>query len=117
MVLRLIERGEVVEIGLDLRAIGDLETDRAKQLLDALQRSGRGVQPAASEAAARKRHVERLFGELRVEPGGSERLATRDKRGLDTLFRGVDARTHLAPRLRRKLGEALHRVGERAGLA
>ena len=117
MVLRLIERGEVVEIGLDLGTIGDLETDRAEQLLDALQGAHRRVQSAASEAAAGKRHIERLFGELRIQLGGRERFATRGKRPLDTLFRGVDARTHLAPRLRRKLGEALHRVGERAGLA
>src|SRR6266851_2119415 len=114
MVLRLVERGEVVEIGLDLWTVGDLETDRAEQLFDALQGAHRGVQSAPREATPGKRHIERLFGELRIQLGGRERFATRDKRGLNTVFGGVDARTCLAPRLRRKLGEALHRVGERA---
>ena len=36
MVLRHVERGEVVEVVLDLRAVGDLEAERAEQRLDAL---------------------------------------------------------------------------------
>src|SRR2546426_4220783 len=117
MVLRLIERGEVVEIGLDLGTVGHLETDRAKQLLHALKGARRGVQSAACEATPGKRHIERLSGELGVELGGRERFAAGDTRRLDTVFGGVDACALLAPGLRRKPGEALHRLGERAGLA
>src|SRR5207244_3535055 len=39
VVLRLIERSEVVEVGLDLRTVRHVEPDRAKALLDAPERA------------------------------------------------------------------------------
>jgi hypothetical protein len=38
VIFRRVQRGEVLEIGFDFRAVGDLEADRAEQRLDALQR-------------------------------------------------------------------------------
>ena len=35
MILRRVERGEIVEIVLDLRAVGDREAQRMEQRLDA----------------------------------------------------------------------------------
>ena len=53
MVLRVVERGEVVPVGLDLRAVGDLEADRAPDRLDALPGADHRVDAAAAAAARR----------------------------------------------------------------
>jgi hypothetical protein len=37
MILRRVQRGEVVPVGFDLRAVGDVKSDGAKQLLDAIE--------------------------------------------------------------------------------
>src|SRR5581483_5894893 len=111
------ERGEVVEIVLDLRAVGDLEADRAEQPLHALERARRRVQSAATEAASGQRHVERLLGEARIELRARDRLAPLGERPLYPVFGGVDARPGLAARLRLELAEALQRLGEDPALA
>ena len=80
MVLRLVERGEVVEVGLDLRAVGDVEAERAEDRLDALERARDRMQAADAAAAAGQRDVERLLRELRVELRVGERLAARVER-------------------------------------
>ncbi len=67
VVRRLIERSEVVEVGLDLGAVRNIEPDRTKQLLDALERARRGMQAAACKAAPWQSHVQRLFREARIE--------------------------------------------------
>src|SRR5438105_12141187 len=54
VVLRLIKRSEVVEVGLDLGAVRYVEPDRAKKLLDSLERARRRMQAAAGKAAPRQ---------------------------------------------------------------
>src|SRR5712691_1696384 len=83
VVLRLIERSEVVEVGLDLGTVRDVEPDRAKKLLDAFERARRGVQSTAGKAAPRQSHVQRLFRQLRIELNGGQRLASGGERSLD----------------------------------
>ena len=67
MVLRVVERGEVVPVVLDLGTVGDVEAERAEERLDALQRARDRMQAADCRAAAGQRDVERLGGELRAE--------------------------------------------------
>src|SRR2546422_3810881 len=57
VVLGLIERSEVVEVGLDLGTVRYVESDRAEELFDALDRPRRGMQAAAGKAAPRQSHV------------------------------------------------------------
>src|SRR6266581_3655200 len=112
VVLRLIERSEVVEVGLDLGTVRHVEPDRAKKLLDALERACRRVQAAADWAVPRQSHVQRLFGEPRIELGAGQRLAAGSERRLDPVLGGIDARPGFAAGPGCKLGEALHRPRE-----
>ena len=83
MVLRHVERREVVEVVLDLRTVGDVEAERAEQRLDALQRARDRMQRSGVDAAPRQRDVERIGRELRREPRLGERLAPGGERGLE----------------------------------
>ena len=74
MVLRRVERGEVVEVVLDLGTVGDGEAERAEQRLDAFQRARERMQAAAAATAAGQRDVERFGGELRRELRVRERV-------------------------------------------
>src|SRR5882672_6125033 len=85
VILGLVERGEVVPVGLYLGTVGDVETDRAEDGLDALPGTDDGMDAARAAAAARKRHVERLLGEARVELRRLERFPARDERRLDAI--------------------------------
>src|SRR5262249_57714320 len=94
--LGLVERGEVVPVGLDVRSVGDVESDRAEDRLDALPGSDNRVDAPRAPSAAGKRYVEGFFGEAGVELGGFQRLATGREGRLDAVFRSVDARAGLA---------------------
>ncbi|MNC90475.1 hypothetical protein D3C83_65770 [compost metagenome] len=67
MVLRVVQRGEVGPVGLDLGAVGDVEADRSEDLLDAPPGAADRVHAAAAAAAARQGDVERLLGETGFE--------------------------------------------------
>src|SRR5258707_1258360 len=54
MVLWLIERREIVPIGLDLRAIGKVESNRTKDRFNALPGADNGMDSAATAAAPGK---------------------------------------------------------------
>ena len=90
MVLRAVERGEVEPVVLDLRTVGDLEADRAPDLLDALPGADHRMDAAAAAAAAGQRDVERLLGEARGELGVRQLAAPRLERRLDLLLGGVE---------------------------
>jgi hypothetical protein len=47
MIFGRVQRGEILEVGLDLGAVGDLEADRAEQAFDAFERPGDRMQTAA----------------------------------------------------------------------
>src|SRR4029434_6320456 len=102
---------------LDLGTVGDLEAERAEQGLDALERAGDGMEPAARAAAAGKGDVDRIGGELARELRVGERVATARERGLELSFGGVDRRACRGPFAGRQLAQRLEQIGERAGLA
>src|SRR2546421_3015338 len=89
MVLWIVERGEVVPVGLDLRPLGDVEAKRAPDGLDSLPGAHDRMDAAASATAAGKRDVERFLGRARRELPFGERGAPRFERCFDALFRGV----------------------------
>ena len=117
MVRRHVERGEVVEVVLDLGTVGDFEAERAEQRLDPLDRARDRMQAAGAAAAAGQRDVDRVAGKLPGELRVGECVATLGERFLDERLDMVDARAG-----RRALGSAqfcerFHVLGNLARLA
>ncbi len=117
MVLRIVERGEVVPVGFDFGAVGDVEADRAEYRLDALLGAGERMQAPAARAAPRERDVERLLRQPRIELPLRQRVAPLGERGLELVLRRIDAAAGLAPRFRRKFAQPLEQIGQHSGLA
>jgi len=117
MVFRHVERGEIVEIVLDLGSVGDGEAERAEQRLTALQRARQRMQAADAAAAAGQRYVERFCRKLRGELRVRERRAARGQRLFERRFGRIDARAGGGALGRRELAESLQLLGERPGLA
>src|SRR5260221_1013875 len=111
------QRGEDVVVALDLGAVGDGKSHRAKELLDLFLRARDRVQPARAGAAARQRDVDRLGVELAVELAREDRLAARLHQRLDFGLGAVDRRTRLRTLLGGQPAQALEQLRERARLA
>ena len=111
VVLRNVERLEVVVVGLDLRAFGHREAHAEEDLLDLFEHLGQRVELAERRGPAGHRHVELFERELLVEQG-------RLDRGGALLDERLDARTHLVgelPDLRALLGRELAHLLEDDG--
>src|SRR5450755_84484 len=93
VVFRRVERGEVVEVVLDFRSLGNGEAKRVEQRLDAIDRAGNRVQCADRGAASGKRNVERFRGKLRAELGVGDLVAAAAERRFELGFCLVDARS------------------------
>lgn len=117
VVFRRIQRSEIVEVVLDLGAVGDIETDRTEERFDALDRARHRMQAARRQAPARQRDVERLRLELRLQRGMTKRLAPRIERRLDPLLGAVYGGTRRLACLRIELAQPLQQLGNRAALA
>jgi len=117
MVLRIVERREVEPVGLDLRAIGDVEADRAEYRLGALPSARNRMHAATPPAAARQRDIQRFFGKARVQLGVGKRGAARVQRGFDRGLRSVDRGAARLLLCRRQSAERLQQRGELAPLA
>ncbi|MNN14232.1 hypothetical protein D3C81_1272890 [compost metagenome] len=117
MVVRVVQRGEVHPVGFDLGAVGDVEADRAEDLLDTLPGAHHRVQAAAADRAARQRDVDGLGGQARIHQRVGQRLAARLQRGFHLLLDLVDACAFALAGFRVELAEALEQFGQRAGLA
>src|SRR5262249_59413340 len=109
MILGAIERGEVVPVVLDLRTVGDLEADRAPDLLDALPGADDRMHAAAARAAGGERDVERLLGQARAELLVRELSAPSFQGLFNLLLGGVEPRPErLALFLGKRLERRLH---------
>src|SRR5690606_17571472 len=117
MVLRLIQRSEVVPVGFDFGAVGHIEADGTEDFLHAYPSTHDRMDAAASAPAPGQRDIERFFGQTRIKRGLRDGLPTRGQRGLDTGFGVVDAGARSLALLGRQLAEAFELFGERAGLA
>ncbi|MNC85924.1 hypothetical protein D3C83_15460 [compost metagenome] len=122
MVLRVVERGEVVPVGFYFRPVGDVEAERAPDRLDPLPGADHRVDAAAPPAAAGERDVERLLGEPRGELRVGKLGAPRLERRLDRLLGLVEPRPEGLSLFRRKRLETplqrrqLSRLAEEARL-
>ena len=92
VVLRDIERLEVVEIVFDFGAVGHIEAHAVKEFDHALQGQGNRMQAAALLTAAGQSNVECLGGQLRLQFGGVKRIAFFVIGRLKTVFAFVDVR-------------------------
>ena len=90
MIFGGVQRGEVLEIGFNLRPVCDLETNRSEQCLDPFQRTGNWVQSTFSFAASRQGYIKGFLCQAIFKRLASEVLASRVERGLDGFFRFVD---------------------------
>jgi len=116
MVRRLIERREVVEVGLDLGAVRTSNRSsetaarcaRACVSRDASRRAQGPPGRVTSSASPASR---------RIELGGAQRLAAGGERGFDLVFRFVETRTGITTLVGRELGELLPRLAQYARLS
>ena len=117
MVLGIVERGEAVPVRLDLGAVGDVETHRAKNRFDALERARHRMQRTRTALAPGQAHIETLFLQLGGEFGIGELLTPIGKRALDALLGIVDLRAPCTLVFGREKGQRLHLVRQTASLA
>src|SRR5579864_9038246 len=112
MILRDIERGEIVEVVLDLRSRGNVEPGATEQGLDPKARARHRVQPSRLLSPARKGHIDATLVELALDVCAPELRATRLECALQLLLRFVDARTGRRPLAGRNRAERLELLGE-----
>jgi hypothetical protein len=106
-----------VPVALDLGAVGHVEAHAGEDLLDALQRQLTGCRPPGSRTRPGQRDVQRLGLQLRFEFGVGQRLAPLGQRRLDRLLGLVDGGAARLLLLDGERGQALHQLGDAAGLA
>ena len=114
---RVVQRGEVEPVVLDLRAVAHVEAHAAEDLLDALPRQADGVQPALPARAAGQRHVQCLGLQLALQLGIGQRLAARVEGRFDGLLGLVDGGATGLLLVHAQGGHAFHQLGHAAGLA
>jgi hypothetical protein len=90
MILRIVQRCEVVPIVLDLRPIGHIEADRTEDLLDADPGAHDRVNAATAASPPRQRDVDRLVGEALVQLIGGELAPARLEQSFDHFLRAID---------------------------
>src|SRR5215470_11342273 len=100
---RDVQRVEVVEVGLDLRAVLDLVAHRDEDVFDLLPQQRDRMKVAPPYAASGQRYVNALFGQLLgFAPGGETGLQLFDL-GLDVIFQLVEPLSGGATLFRRKI--------------
>jgi hypothetical protein len=113
MVGRGVQRVEAVELGLDLRAVGDGEADLAQDPAHLLAHEGERVVRARAEIRRRQRGVHggpELRGQLRVRDAG--------QRGIEVVLQlGLGLVDQLADDGALVLGHAAHLFHQRGELA
>ena len=111
---RDVERGEIVEIVLDVGAFGDRKAHLAEDRDAFVGGLADRVQMAGRARAHRQGDVERLGGEPRLQCGIIEfRLARLERRG-DRVLDLIQRLTGGAARLRFECAQTLHALGDRA---
>ena len=117
MVLGLVQRGEVVPVGFDLRPIGDVKSRRAENAFDALPGTYHRVNATAAAASPRQRYVQGFLRQTGIERLCLNGIAARGKSRLDLLLCLIDQRTDARPFPCGEPAETFQLFGERAGLA
>jgi hypothetical protein len=117
MVRREVQRLEIVEVVLDLRAIGELVAEATEDLGDALQRAADRMHAAAGGIATGQGDIDGFAGQARIQRGIVQRGLARGQRRGDRIARAVD---RLARGLALVAGQGTERLqlrGDAAALA
>ncbi len=117
MVRRVVERGEVVVVELDLRSLRDLIAEPREHLDDLVDDLVQHVLPAERALPARKGDVDRLRGHPALERDAFEHGALLVERGLDRDAHLVGDAPDLGPLLGGERSQTSQHRGERALLA
>ncbi|OIQ75894.1 hypothetical protein GALL_424370 [mine drainage metagenome] len=117
VILRYVQGGEIVEIGLDFGAFGHFETDGVKQFLDTLQGQRHRMQAALGPAAAGQCHVQGFARQLQRLLGGQKSLPPGLQGLFDALLDHVDGSSRSRTLLVRELAQAFEQIGQCAALA
>src|SRR5688572_6816130 len=109
----MVERREVVVVELDLRALGDLETEPEEDVLDLAPRLGDQVQPAGlARRVAGQRHVDAILGQTCVQLSVLELAGATADQLLELLPHGVRGLADPSALLRRQVTDRAQRRGE-----
>ena len=117
MFRRHVESVEVVEVVLDVRALGHGEAEVTEDLDDLFPDLVDGVDGALQFAAHRQRHVNRLAGETFVQRLVGQRCLAGGDRLRHLVLEQVEGRAEALALLGRHGAQALHLLGDRALLA
>ncbi len=112
VILRDIQRLEIMEVVLDLRPRGYLESGLREDALDAQPRPGDGMNAAGFLAAPRQGHIDGAPGEVLLEPSLLEADSMHFQGCLDRRLRIVDALARRGTLGRREPSQALELLGE-----
>ena len=105
-----VERLEVVEVVLDLRAFRDAESRPAEDCLDSQARARHRMKAADRLSAARQRHVDCAAAELTLERDSVELRAPRIEGSRDAVLRLVDRGACALALIGRKASETLQQL-------
>ena len=119
MLRRNVERGEIVEVGLDVGAFGDGETHIGEDLGDLVCDLAHRVDAALGERAFAHRQgdIGALTREPRAQRRAAKRLALGFQRLSDALFELIDRLPEALALFRRYAPERLHQLRDAALLA
>ena len=93
VILGRVQGSEILEVGLDFRAVGDFKADGMEQRFDALQRARHRMQATTGLATSGQGEIDRLFGQTCFQCLTAERLATAVERAFDGFLGTVDGGT------------------------
>ena len=116
---RNVERGEIVEVGLDVGALGDREAHIGEDFRDLVGDLAHGMDAPLGERAFAhgERHVGALVRELLGGRGTRQFLPPRFERFADRCLQAVDDLAVSLAFIGGKRAERLHQLGDAAFLA
>jgi len=117
MVFGGVQGREVKPVGLDLRALGHIKTHGTKDGLNAFQGERYRMQTTPSTLATWQGDIKGLGSQLRIEFSLCQSLTPVRERLFDSLLGSVDDRTARLFLVGIQGGQALHQLGQPAGLA
>ena len=111
-----VEGGEIVEVGLNVRPLGDPEAHVGKYFGDLVSDLADWMDATLCQRtfADRERHVGALAGELRPESCAGQHLAPRFERRDDAFFQTVDCLAVILALFRGQRSQPPHQLGDAA---
>ena len=117
MVVRNVQRGEVIKRRFNFGAVFDLVTHRNKDVFDALAQERDRMQMSGGKTASGQRYVNVFFDELRGFALVGETVEQLVNFGFDVIFEFVELRACGLALFGRELAERFHLDGDESGFA